>query len=323
MKSREDITIDEIENIVKIMKMEAKRCLGSNYFDYSIEYSGYSPYWAFFMACVDAGEKIIFQHSDLLSESENSKKSHNLDRVFQTYNRFDRIVSVTPELSSINNDNLFQHYSNNTIITYCNNGLGADRIRRLALQPLEIKFPQLALISQDESIFSFISVGRLSAEKNQARLLRAFAQVIAAGINSVLIVVGAGPERKNLTKLARRLGVHGRVIFCGLVENPYPLIQRAGCLVLSSDYEGQGLVLLEALTLDVPCVAVNCPPVAAFLKEDFGRLCDPNPESLAEAMIEVARSRMRPIGFSAEEYDSQCRQEFMENVLGLSSQGAH
>ncbi|MBT5924028.1 MAG: glycosyltransferase, partial [Cellvibrionales bacterium] len=49
-----------------------------------------------------------------------------------------------------------------------------------------------------------------------------------------------------------------KVIFAGFHANPYPLIKQADLLVLSSDFEGLGMVLLEALALHTPAISSDC-----------------------------------------------------------------
>jgi len=102
-----------------------------------------------------------------------------------------------------------------------------------------------------------ISVGRLSAEKDHATLVRAFARV-RAQIRCRLILVGEGPERKPLTALADELGVADDFALTGFESNPYRYLGRAQLFVLSSLWEGLPNALIEAVALDVPCVSTAC-----------------------------------------------------------------
>ena len=74
-----------------------------------------------------------------------------------------------------------------------------------------------------------------------------------------LVCLGDGELRDEIRELAKTLGIAHRVIFPGYLANPYPVVRKAKAFILSSDFETLPTVLLEALSLGVPCVSVNCP----------------------------------------------------------------
>jgi len=101
-----------------------------------------------------------------------------------------------------------------------------------------------------------LSVGRLTAQKNHALLLRALARV--AHLPWRLMLLGEGPLEARLRALAEELHVAGRVEFAGFVANPAPFYGEAHVLALSSDWEDLPAVVLEALAAGVPVVATAC-----------------------------------------------------------------
>jgi glycosyltransferase involved in cell wall biosynthesis len=104
-----------------------------------------------------------------------------------------------------------------------------------------------------------VACGRLAPQKDYPTLLRAFAAARARGMNGSLCIVGDGDERAALEALARNLAVADHVRFTGHLDNPFPIISRARFLVLSSVWEGFGLVLLEAMALGLPVISTDCP----------------------------------------------------------------
>lgn len=94
-------------------------------------------------------------------------------------------------------------------------------------------------------------------EKGHDRLIAQFAQVSRVG--DQLIIVGGGPEEAHLRSTARRWGVADRVLFTGQILNPYPVMALADAVLLLSRWEGQGLILLEAMILGVPVVSTDIP----------------------------------------------------------------
>ena len=102
-----------------------------------------------------------------------------------------------------------------------------------------------------------VSVGRLTPQKNQALLIRAFAR-IAGETQEKLLLYGAGELRDELQKLIDSLGLSERVRLMGLSADVAGDIRDAKAFVLSSDYEGVPNALLEAMALVLPCIATDC-----------------------------------------------------------------
>jgi glycosyltransferase involved in cell wall biosynthesis len=103
-----------------------------------------------------------------------------------------------------------------------------------------------------------LSAGRLVAKKQYGVLLEAFAQ-LRAQRSARLVILGDGPERGRIEQRARQLGVSDDVRLLGWCENPYPYLQRAAVFAMTSNREGFGNVLVEALRCGCPVVATDCP----------------------------------------------------------------
>lgn len=102
-----------------------------------------------------------------------------------------------------------------------------------------------------------VCVGRLSPEKGQAGLLRAFAGLVAKRTNLQLRLVGDGPDREGLEALSKDLGIAAAITFVGRLPevNTLSEIASSDLLVLPSFMEGLPIVLMEAMALGVPVVA--------------------------------------------------------------------
>jgi glycosyltransferase involved in cell wall biosynthesis len=133
-----------------------------------------------------------------------------------------------------------------------------------------------------------LSVGSFKLQKNQALLLRAFAQM-GADQDARLLLLGEGPLRGELEALARAEGIGGKVLMPGFAQNPSPYYQSADLFVLSSDYEGFGNVIVEALACGLPVVSTDCPsgPREILDSGRFGKLVPVGDAgALAQAMTE-------------------------------------
>jgi glycosyltransferase involved in cell wall biosynthesis len=138
------------------------------------------------------------------------------------------------------------------------NAVDVERVRRLAA----------AEPAPPAHVPTVVGFGRLSSEKGFDLLVRAHAELVGRGVGHELEVIGDGPERERLQRLADELGVAGSCTLTGFVENPFPRLARAAALVLPSRHEGQPLVLLEALALDVPVLASRSAGAADLLGDD-------------------------------------------------------
>ncbi len=104
---------------------------------------------------------------------------------------------------------------------------------------------------------TIVCVGRLSPEKGQTGLLRAFAQLRTIHPDLTLRLVGDGPDRDALERLSQELSVGDAVTFAGRLPEPDTLVEiaKADLLVLPSFMEGLPIVLMEAMALGVPVIA--------------------------------------------------------------------
>jgi glycosyltransferase involved in cell wall biosynthesis len=102
-----------------------------------------------------------------------------------------------------------------------------------------------------------LSVGRLVRAKDYPTLIRAFA-LVRKRQECRLIVLGEGRQRPRLESLIRRLGLADSVDLPGFAPNPFAYMARADLLALSSIFEGNPNVLVEAMAVGTPCVATDC-----------------------------------------------------------------
>ena len=132
--------------------------------------------------------------------------------------------------------------------TVIHNSVELDRIGRMAEEPPPEWF------ECGEPVV--VSVGRLIEAKNFPLLLRAFRR-LTEGRDARLVIVGEGPERERLERLALDLDIEDRFSLPGFVSNPFRFVARADVMALSSDWEGFGNVVVEAMACGVPVVCTR------------------------------------------------------------------
>ncbi len=130
-----------------------------------------------------------------------------------------------------------------------------------------------------------INVGRLSHQKGQWHLIRAFKKVVSEVPNAKLLIVGRGELYNLLVNLINRLGLEENVfIFNGRFESIYPVLSKSLFVVLSSIFEGLPNIMIESFALGKPVVSTNCRYGPAEIMEkdysyvgptDYGYLTSP------------------------------------------------
>ncbi len=130
-----------------------------------------------------------------------------------------------------------------------------------------------------------IHVGRLAKQKRHDVLFEAFRRIDS---RYKLLLLCHKPKKAR--KLAKKYGIVDRVITPGFQANPYNWIKQAEALILSSDYEGLSMVLLEALAVGTKVVSTDCPHGPnEILTGEMSRYLVPirDPKSLASAITQV------------------------------------
>ncbi|MDY3959629.1 glycosyltransferase [Romboutsia timonensis] len=103
-----------------------------------------------------------------------------------------------------------------------------------------------------------ITAGRLSNQKGQWHLIRAFSEVVKEINNAKLIILGVGEKEEYLRKLIKELKLENNVYLLGHKSNPYVYLSKSNLFVFSSLFEGLGNILLEAMACEIPIISTDC-----------------------------------------------------------------
>ncbi len=147
-----------------------------------------------------------------------------------------------------------------------------------------------------------IAVGRLVKCKDYPTLFKAFDLVIKSQ-PAHLVILGQGPERERLIRLADKMGLSINIAFLGFQKNPYKYMARGSVFVLSSLQEGFGNAIIEAMACGTPVVSTNCPTGPGEIIEDMknGMLVPVGDEkSMAMAILKILHNPVLAEKFSIE-----------------------
>lgn len=194
-------------------------------------------------------------------------KHNNLYYILHSTMSQESLAGLTGKKKQRKLKRLTKKFNGKNIITV-SKGIAHDlrevvKIKPKTLQVIynPIDIPHICTQAEDENPYDLegayiVHLGRLVRVKRHDRLLEAFK---LSGIDAKLILIGEGDYKSYIEAKVDELGLKERIIFAGMQTNPYPIIKNAKLLVLSSEYEGLSMAILEALTLDVPVVSTDCP----------------------------------------------------------------
>lgn len=211
--------------------------------------------------------KIALCHINVVDNPTNHLMMRFRPLVTAIYHRFDHVVAVSEDLAKELKtlyrlpDGRISHIDN-----------FVDRPDSVSRWPL------------NDGIQRFVWCGRFSQEKNVRGLLHAWAQFSSGRTGLQLILIGDGPKRASMQRLATSLGLRtasstddsaAQVAFAGRSAVPASYMLGARALVLSSYAEGLPMVVLEALSLGVPVLAADCPSGGVRTALLGSGTCDP------------------------------------------------
>lgn len=322
-----EIYTDILEN--SAYKRNLVRCFGGSEFDVIIDYSGYGITQPLTLLQCTNAKKAIWQHNDLLLDLTNKakrckgvyrkKNATPIQSLVTVYDYFDEVVSCSEAIMLTNRKNLSTDETYDKF-TFSTNPVDFDRIRSCCENAVyrdgmfidcdgsekakEIPEPS------GENV-NFVTMGRYSPEKNHLNLIEGFAKLYAENDRCRLYIIGDGAMRSEYEKKISVLGLEGKVIVTGLLENPFGIMQKCGCFVLPSIYEGMGVVVYEARALRLAVIVSDFDAVDAVCVPDGQRVTGHSSDELYIAMKEFADGQLtNEYHFDPDEFNRKALAEF-------------
>ena len=154
---------------------------------------------------------------------------------------------------------------------------GYDETISISKQPREL--------SDGEKLEKFVTLSRLAPQKDLKTMIQALSIYREKFGFGQLEVYGDGPLDEELNAFARSLGVTQYVVFCGRTSDVPKVMQENQCFLLTSKYEGFGLVLLEAMQQGLPIICSKISTTEEVMGPDYELFFETaNPQDLATKM---------------------------------------
>ena len=224
----------------EILRRFAKLPLPDKEYDVAIDFNSYRNECSVAAVTVRAKKRVMWIHNDIEIKLKNEVKYRILWHFFNKKLRyFDEFCAVSPGIVDG-----FRRVTGITDkkITPIPNHVDTGEIFRKAAIPLEG-------FDTDRGCYNLCSVGRLCHQKGYDILLDMLAEVKKQRGDLRFYLIGDGPDREKLEKQIERLGLGGMVTLLGNQHNPFNYMDKMDGFVLTSRYEGQGIVILEAKAL--------------------------------------------------------------------------
>ena len=275
-----------------VVAIDYKRIVGDLKVDHFVHFTGFGNRYAQLIQHVPSQTNtVMYVHTDMVAEYK-AKKNFSKKIIFSAYEKVDKVAVVHPNLKEglIRAVPVVAHK-----LYVMNNFLGEGRIRELAkmdglktLTDVQMEYgDKQNLLSdlQNKAISVFINIGRFDYQKGHDRLIEAFEAVYKEKPHTRLVIVAPhGPLKDKTLELATKSAACSGIYILGRMSNPYPLLAACNCFVLSSHYEGLGLVVYEALALNVAVVTVDLKETTAYLKNDEAIIVPNSVSGIEEGM---------------------------------------
>ncbi|REH75524.1 teichoic acid biosynthesis protein [Staphylococcus felis] len=337
------------EYLRKYFELDYKRVFGNLHPDVMIDYGGYNKQFTALFAFAPVKTKCVFLHNDMIEEFNkkiNGRYKHkwNLKVIFSLYDEFDKVISVTESANIANKKGLKHIISNaNEKMISISNIIDGDKIKQMALEAQDeknhlilndgtqdlnyllydieenssFKVNMKGVQAPNPNDYNFVNVARLSPEKNQESLIKAFKAVVNKYNNSKLYILGDGPLYNHLQRVIKQLKLENNVFLLGHIKNPFMFVSECDCFVLTSNYEGQGMVILEAQILGKPVIGTNVSGINSVLNEQNGLLIENNLQSISKGLLEYINGNIPIAHFDYESYNNEIIEKFESEILDL------
>ncbi|KZX17305.1 glycosyltransferase [Methanobrevibacter filiformis] len=304
--------------IVKQLDKSFKRNIKKHYyntkFDMVVHFTGYEQAITSLLRRFDT-KRVIYAHNDLVEEL-NTKKNQHFLTLKDAYNDYDKIAIVSEDLKEPtlkikgNMDNVYvveNFISDESILEKSKLPIHFDEITKSNVELDELK----DILNSNSH--KFITIGRFSHEKGHLRLLKVFNEYYKRNKDVYLIIIGGyGRLYRKTLEYAESLECYSRVVIINYMSNPFPILKSCDLFILSSFYEGLGLVLLEADILGIKVFSTDIKGPKTFMEKYNGLLVENSENGICKGINDYFEGRISKLNIDYKEYNQNIHDQFEE-----------
>ncbi|MBD5232770.1 MAG: glycosyltransferase [Bacteroidales bacterium] len=202
-----------------------------------------------------------------------------LSTINEQLRQFDKVVAVSTGVKGLLSDT-FPDLASKVVVVH--NIVDTDKIQSKAA--LYNPYQECKL---SDKAFKIITVSRLSKEKNVTQAIYVAEILKQQGLNFHWHIVGDGNCRGEIDNLIHKFALESYITLAGNQPNPYPWIKGADLMVHLSPVESFGLVILEAMALGVPCIAVESIGAKELINDQNGILVKNDISTIANQIMHI------------------------------------
>ena len=248
--------------------------LGNKYYDFAIGYrTGICT--DIIQYTVKANKKATWWHHGMINLSEKQLKefeqiSHHLKNIV--------VVSESCEKMLVEAKPFIKNY-----ITIIPNMVDDECINQKALEFTPNYAPKK---------LHFVTACRISPEKHVENIIFASEILLKKGFSDFQWhLIGDGDDFEKLQTVVKDKSMSEHVIFEGKKENPYPYMKKGDLYIHTSYVESQGLSILEAMALNVPCIITDNEGIRDFANINNSIIVNQDADHLANAILEIVNNK--------------------------------
>ncbi len=293
---------------------EFRRNFSNMRIDVKLQFTGYESDIMHLFSMGDT-KNVIYVHNDMEKEMRLKKFQHR-PTLENMYRKYDAVAIVNEELL----DSTRRIGGREAVYKITNNFFNEVSVREKAGREIEFDKDTLSTCSLEEvkrlldSVREkFITIGRFSKEKGHFMLLEAFAEYHRNHSDSCLFIIGGCGDLYDKTiEYAKELGIGKEVALIKRMSNPMAVLKKCDLFLLSSLYEGFGLVVLEASALHVPVITTDIVGPAGFVKEHGGTVVECSKEGILQGMEEYSQGNVKAMEVDFNNYNDTCMKQLKE-----------
>lgn len=257
----------KISTYFKMIFKKIKVALKIECYDVSISYAYQHPILST-LSRLSSDNNIIFIHNNLkLKYGNNSKRVKKMK-----FEKFNKVICVSNDAKKAFEE-MYPDFTGKIIVI--NNLIDGQNIEKKSLEKIDFNYKKPV----------FVAVARCEEKsKKLSRIINASKRLNDEKYDFSVLIVGDGEDFDSYKKMVVDNNLENVVFMLGRKVNPYPYIKNSSALVLSSAYEGYGIVIDEARILNVPVISTDVADAKEILNEGYGILCENSEEGVYTGM---------------------------------------